>query len=149
MVTKLGPIEVIVVSFPESNFKGTIIPEIQSLIDRDIINVVDGLLAHKGLDGSIELIEFEQTNLESDAAALAALIGDVSLDLISDEDVEELTAALEPGSSAAVLVFEHQWAKPLRDSIVDSGGVLVANLRVPGLVVDEVLTALDELTEIS
>ncbi|SOD74230.1 hypothetical protein SAMN05892883_3412 [Jatrophihabitans sp. GAS493] len=149
MVTKLGPIEVIVVSFPDSDFNGSIITEIQSLVDRNIINVVDGLLAKKDLDGSIELIEFEQTNLESDAAALAALVGEIHPDLISDEDVDELAAALEPGASAAILVFEHEWAKPLRNSIVDSGGVLVANLRIPGLVVDEVLTALDELSEIS
>ena len=62
--------------------------------------------------------------------------------LVSDEDVEELVAALEPDSSAAILVFEHTWAKPFRDAVVASGGVLAANFRVPGAVVDEVLAAL-------
>jgi hypothetical protein len=62
--------------------------------------------------------------------------------LISDEDVAELAADLEPNSSQAILVFEHTWAKPLRDAIVDSGGVLANNFRVPGLVVEELLAEL-------
>jgi hypothetical protein len=41
-------------------------------------------------------------------------------------------------------VFEHKWAKPFRDAVVDSGGVLVANFRIPGVVADEVLAALEE-----
>jgi hypothetical protein len=61
--------------------------------------------------------------------------------LISDEDLEEFAVALTPGSSAAVLAFEHTWFKPLRDELVDSGGVLIADIRVPGLVVQEVLDA--------
>ena len=44
--------------------------------------------------------------------------------LISDEDVMECADGLEPNSSEAILVFEHTWAKPLRDAIVNSGGVL-------------------------
>ena len=67
--------------------------------------------------------------------------------LISDEDVNELVSALEPNSSAAILVFEHTWSKPFRDAIVDSGGVLVANFRVPGLVVEELLAELAELED--
>ena len=64
---------------------------------------------------------------------------------LADEDVAELAAGLEPNSSEAILVFEHTWAKPLRDAIVDCGGVLADNFRVPGAVVDELLDALAEL----
>lgn len=139
-MTKLGPIEVLAISFPGSDFNGRILSDVHSLIDRDIINVVDALLVHKG-DNGLEIIELDQTNLEPDAAQLAELLSASHTDLITDEDVEEFAAELEPGSSLAVLVFEHEWAKPVRDSIVESGGVLVANLRVPGAVVDEVIAA--------
>ena len=54
---------------------------------------------------------------------------------------------LEPNSSEAILVFEHTWARPLRDAIVNSGGVLANNFRVPGLVVDELLAELAALDE--
>ena len=63
---------------------------------------------------------------------------------MSDEDVESFTDGLEPNSSAAILVFEHTWAKPFRDAVVDAGGILAANVRIPGSVVEEILAAVPE-----
>ena len=57
----------------------------------------------------------------------------------SDEDIEDLGAELAPGSSAAILLFEHVWATRFRDAVLDSGGELVASIRVPKEVVDEVV----------
>jgi hypothetical protein len=139
----LGPIEVIVAGFPGNRFNGKIMPALQSLVDRDIVSVVDGLLIMKDDEGVITFVELEEIDANDDAAALAGLL-DQTDGLLSDEDVEELATALEPNSSAAALVLEHTWAKPLRDAIVDSDGVLIANFRVPGLVVQEVLDALAE-----
>lgn len=147
MKSGLGPIEVLTISFPGSRFNGKIIEHVRSLTDQNIINVVDGLLVKKNEAGDIELVEFQQPDLEEDVAPLATLFGDAVYDLISEDDVAELAAGVEPGSSAAVMVFEHEWAKALRNSIVDSGGVVVSDLRVPGPVADEVLAALDEPTE--
>jgi hypothetical protein len=137
----LGPIEVLVIGFPGNQFNGEILPEIQNLIDAGTIAVIDGLLLRKDADDEITFIEFDQIDSNDDAARLAAMVDQLD-NLISDEDVEELAAGLEPDSSAAILVFEHTWAKPLRDAIVASGGILAANFRVPGLVVDEVLAEL-------
>ena len=67
--------------------------------------------------------------------------------LLADDDVTQLTAGLAPNSSAAILVFEHTWMKPLRDAVVESGGVLAANFRVPGAVVEEVLAAVAALEQ--
>jgi uncharacterized membrane protein len=139
----LGPIEVIVAGFPGNRFNGKIMPALQSLVDRDIVSVVDGLLVMKDAEGVVTYVELEEIDANEDAAALAGLL-DLTDGLLSDEDVEELAMALEPNSSAAALVLEHTWAKPLRDAIVDSDGVLIANFRVPGLVVQEVLDALAE-----
>ena len=65
--------------------------------------------------------------------------------LLADEDVTVLTEELGPNSSAAILVFEHTWMKPIRDAVVESGGVLAANFRVPGAVVHDVLASMAEL----
>lgn len=140
----LGPIEVLVISFPGSQFSGDIIPEIERLIENDTISVIDGLLVQKDADGEVTFTEFEELGANSDAARLAELM--VQIDsLISDDDVNELAAGLAPNSSEAILVFEHTWAKPLRDAIVESGGVLADNFRVPGAAVDELLAELDAL----
>jgi len=141
----LGPIEVLVVGFPGNKFNGRIVPEIQALVDREIIAVVDGLLIQKDENGDVTVVEFEESGIDQDVAALGALCSDALADLISSEDVDEFAAALEANSSAAVLVFEHTWAKQFRDAIVESGGILVNNIRIPGLVVEEVLAAVASL----
>jgi len=145
MAARLGPVEVLTISFPGSKFNGEILGELEKLLDRDIVNVVDGVLVRKTASGDIEFTEFSQDDLAADIAPVAGLVGDVVYDLLSEEDVAELGAGLEPGSSAAMIVFEHQWVKPLQAAIVNSGGILVSDLRVPGPVVDEVLHALEEV----
>ena len=142
----LGPIEVLVVGFPGNQFNGQIIPELEKLIDTDTISIVDGILVLKDETGEITFTEFDELGANADATRLAEIMDQID-SLISDDDVNELVSALEPNSSAAILVFEHTWSKPFRDAIVDSGGVLVANFRVPGLVVDELLAELAELED--
>lgn len=139
----LGPIEVVVAGFPGNRFNGEIVPALESLVERDIVNVVDGLLILKDEVGDVAFLEFADIAADHDTVALAGLLAEGN-GLLSDEDVAEFAAALEPNSSAAALVLEHTWAKPLRDAIVGSDGVLLADFRVPGLVVQEVLDALAE-----
>ena len=142
----LGPIEVLVVSFPGNEFNGEIIPELERLVADDTISIVDGLLVRKDADGEVTFTEFEELGGNADAERLAGAMDQLD-SLISDDDVAELASALEPNSSEAILVFEHTWAKPLRNAILDSGGVLAANFRVPGLVVDELLDELAQLDD--
>ena len=142
----LGPIEVLVVSFPGNQFTGGIIPELERLVANDTISIIDGLLVRKDADGEVTVIEFEELGGNADAERLAGVMDQLE-SLISDEDVQELAASLEPDSSEAILVFEHTWAKPLRDAIVASGGLLANNFRVPGMVVDELLAELAELDD--
>ena len=132
----MGPVEVIAVGFPGSQFNGGIIPELQKLVDGGVITIIDGLLATKDESGEVALAELGEA--DDDSGRLRVLAERID-GLVSDEDVAELTADLEPGSSAAILVFENTWMKPLRDAIVGSSGVLLSNVRVPGSVVEEIL----------
>ncbi len=140
----MGPVEVLVIGFPGSQFNGEIIPALTDLVERNVITVVDGLLVQRADDGTVTVVEFEEAGASPQVDALAALVHEAR-DLVSEEDVDELVASLEPGSSAAVLVFEHTWAVPLRDAIIGSGGVLLSDIHIPGLVVDEVLAAVEAL----
>lgn len=140
----LAPIELLVIGFPDNDFSGGILPELEALVEDGVITIVDALLIVKEDDGTVSFLELDQIDAGLEIAALnRLLIGGNGL--LGDEDVEEFAAALEPGSSAAALVFEHTWFKPLRDELLDSGGILLANMRIPGLVVDEVLAAVAEL----
>jgi len=142
----LGPIEVLVIGFPGNRFNGQIVPEITSLIERGIITVVDAVMIQKDESGDVSFIELEQTDVDDPAiGAFAGLIHGGTNDLVSDEDLDEFAADLDVNSSAAVLVFEHTWSKGFRDAVVASGGVVVRDLRIPGMVVEEVLAAVEAL----
>jgi hypothetical protein len=140
----LGPVEVLVLSFPGSQFNGAIIPELERLTSSGIISVIDGVFVTRDESGDVTFLEFAELGENHDAARLAAVLDQVE-SLISDEDVQELADGLAPGDSEAILVFEHTWAKPFRDAIVASGGILTGELRLPGLAVDELLDELAAL----
>jgi hypothetical protein len=140
----LGRIEVLVIGFPGNQFNGDILPELQRLVDDDIISIVDGLLIRKDAAGDVDVIELEEVDANEEASRLAAMMQQID-SLISDEDVDELIANLDNDSSAAILVFEHTWSKPLRDAIVGSGGILAAQFQVPGAAVDMLLDELSSL----
>jgi uncharacterized membrane protein len=137
----LGPIEVLVIAFPGNQFSGEIIPELERLTAAGTITIVDGIFVARDDAGELLFMEFEQLDAGHDAARLAGVLNQIE-SLISDEDIAELAADLEPGNSQAILVFEHTWAKPLRDAIVNSGGILTDELRLPGLAVDQLLNEL-------
>jgi Family of unknown function (DUF6325) len=145
----LGPVELVVLGFPGSRFSGEIQPRIQDLVDRNIVNIVDALLVMKDEQGDVTTFELEE--LEDGDADLRALHACVSeeLDLISDEDAEVFAAELAPGSSALAIAFEHTWMRPVRDAVINSGGVLIADVQIPAQVVDEVLDAVDHVNSAS
>ena len=137
----MAPVEVIVVAFPGSAFNGAILPELRRLVDTSTITIVDGLFVRKDDAGGLTWHELAEIDAE-----LSGLLDHVE-GLISADDVAELAADLEPGSSAAVLAFEHTWMKPLRDALAGSGGVLIADIQVPGSVVEEIMTTVPDEEE--
>ena len=127
----LGPVDYLVVEFPadKANFSGEMAAELKSLTDRGLVRVLDLVFLRKEADGSVEVAELADVD-ESNVGELLSLEADLAL-LLAEEDVVEIGKALEPGSIAAVLVYENSWAGPFASSIRRSGGQFVANGRVP------------------
>jgi uncharacterized protein DUF6325 len=126
---ELGPVDWIVVEFPGSKFNGAIAPALADLVDRDLIRVLDLLVLKKNSDDSLEA--FELGDLEdSELGGLRSHEAELAM-LLSEDDVNALAAAIEPGSSAAVLVWENKWAAPFGAAVRHSGGQLVASGRIP------------------
>jgi len=144
-LTALGPVKVLVFSFPGNQFNGSIIAELERLTASGTITVIDGVFVTRDAAGDVTFVEFEQLGENHDAARLASVINQIE-SLISDEDIMELADGLAPGDSEAIPVFEHTWAKPFRDAIVSSGGILTGEMRLPALAVDE---HLDELAALA
>jgi hypothetical protein len=127
----LGPVDYLVVEFPaeQANFSGDMARELRSLVDRELVRVLDLVILRKEADGSVDAAELADVD-ECDVGELRALEADLAM-LLAEDDVADVGAALEPGSIAAVLVYENTWAGPFASSIRRAGGQLVANGRIP------------------
>ena len=128
-VDELGPVDWIVVEFPGSRFNGQIVPALLDLVERDLVRVLDLLVLKKDDDGSLEAFELSDLD-EGEIGELRTYESELAM-LLSEEDVTSLAAAIEPGSSAAVLVWENTWAAQFGSAVRRSGGQLVASGRIP------------------
>jgi hypothetical protein len=126
---ELGPVDYIVVEFPAgtSNFTGEMSAELARLVDNDIVKVLDLLVLHKDADGSVEAFEIDDLDEVDELTAIEAELAE----LLAEEDVEHLAAAMEPGTTAGVLIWENTWAAPFASAARRSGGQLIANGRIP------------------
>ena len=138
---EMGPIDYIVVEWPGRQPTGEAAPHLVDLVERGIIRILDLAFIAKAEDGSVAGLEISE--LGDEVEELKVFEG-ASSGLLSDEDTEEAAAALEPGTSAALLVFENRWAAPFASAVRRSGGQLVASGRIP---VQAVLAALEAAEE--
>ena len=126
---ELGPVDYIVVEFPAgaSNFTGEMAKELLALVDSGTIRVIDILILTKNDDGTVEATELSDIEELGELQAVEAQLAE----LLAEEDVIHLAAAMEPGSVAGVLIWENLWAAPFAAAARRSGGQLVANGRIP------------------
>jgi len=125
----LGPIDYIVVEFPAgaSTFTGEMSEALLSLVDAGTIRVVDVLILTKNEDGSVDAMELSDIEQLGPLQRVEAQLAE----LLAAEDVEHLAAAMDPGSTAGVLIWENLWAAPFASAARRSGGQLIANGRIP------------------
>ena len=137
---EMGPVDYVVLEWPgELPTTGEVQPLLLELVDRGIIRILDIAFLTKAADGSVAAVDVG--DLKQVASAFAAFEG-ASSGLLGYEDLQEAAAALEPGTSAAVLVWENRWAAPVAVALRRSGGQLVASGRIP---VQALLAALDQI----
>ena len=125
-IEEMGPVDYIVLEWPGRQPKGDVAPLIVDLADRGIIRVLDVAFMVKNEDGSVDSIELG----ELEGGGFGEFEG-ASSGLIGQDDLQEAATALEPGTTAAVLVWENRWAAPVAVALRQSGGQLVASGRIP------------------
>jgi len=140
-IEEMGPVDYIVLEWPGRQPQGDVAPMIVELADRGIIRILDVAFMIKNEDGEVESIEIG----ELEDGGFGEFEG-ASTGLIGRDDLEEAAAALEPGTSAAVLIWENRWAAPVAIALRKSGGQLVASGRLPIQSIVASLEALEATT---
>jgi uncharacterized membrane protein len=134
----LAPVEYIVIAFPGNKFTGDVAPALAELVDRKLVRILDLLFITKDGDGNVLSFEIDQLD---ELGAFADVAGD-SRGLMNDEDIEHAAEALEPNSSAALLIWEDLWAADFANALRAADGVVVEGGRIPHELAQ---AALDEL----
>ncbi len=134
----VGPVDVVILSFPGNEFNGRIAPAIVDLVERGVIRLLDVLFVTKDAEGNVGAMAL--ADLGEDLGTVIAVSGDVPGGMLDDEDVADVAASLEPNSSAAMLVWENTWAATVSSAIADSGGRVLDYARVPAEAVRALLT---------
>jgi hypothetical protein len=126
---RLGPVDYLVVEFPAgaANFTGEMAQELAALVEAGTIRLIDALILTKDDDGNVDAMELSDV---SDLGPLASMEADLA-EMLAEDDVANLAAAMDPGSVAGVLVWENLWAAPFGSAVRRSGGQLIANGRIP------------------
>jgi hypothetical protein len=138
---EMGPIDYILVEWPGRQPNGEAAPILVDLVERGVVRILDLAFIAKGEDGSVAGLEIEDLG---DAAGELKVFEGASSGLLGDDDIAEAAEALDPGTSAALLVWENRWAAPFASAVRRSGGQLVASGRIP---VQGILAALDAAEE--
>ena len=136
---ELGPVDIVVIAYPaHAPMTGEAVPLMMDLIDRGIIRVLDVRFVMKNEDGTYS--GFEATDLDGDSVGDFKLFEGASSGVLGEDDVAVAAEAIEPGTAAAMIVYENRWAAPFAAAVRRNGGVLVDNQRIP---VQDLISALD------
>jgi Family of unknown function (DUF6325) len=128
-IDEFGPVDYLVVEFPPetAHFNGEMAKELASLVEAELIQILDLLLLRKNDDGSVEALEIDDLDQMDELRKVETQIAEV----LAAEDVANLAEAMEPGTTAGVLVWENSWAAPFASAARRAGGQLIASGRIP------------------
>ena len=134
----LGPISYLIVEFPGSQMTGEGFPILLDLVDRGLIRILDFVFVRREADGSIVSLELQ--DIDADGQFDVAVFEGVSSGLLDQSDLEDAKEAIQPGSSAGILIFENRWAAPFVGALRRGHAELVAAGYIPQ---DTVVASLD------
>jgi hypothetical protein len=141
-IDDFGPVDYLVVEFPSetSHFNGEMAMELASLVEAELIQILDLVLLRKNDDGSVEALEIDDLDQVDELRKVETQIAEI----LAADDIANLAEAMEPGSTAGVLVWENSWAAPFASAARRAGGQLIAGGRIP---IQAIVASLEAETE--
>lgn len=135
----MGPVSYLIVEFPGNKMTGEGLPVLVDLVDRGVIRILDLMFVTRETDGSIEAIELR--DLDGDGDLDLTIFEGASSGLLDQSDLTDASSVIEPGSSAAILIFENRWATEFTQALRRGGAELVAAGYIPH---DDIVMSLEQ-----
>jgi len=130
---EIGPVDYAIIGFPGNKFRGEIAPALGDLVQAGTIRIID--IAFVGKDQNGDAVAMELTELDPEVQGALDELGIEVNGLLNEDDLMDAADALEPNSSAAMIVWENVWARKVTQAMRDAGGQLLAFERLPHEVV--------------
>ena len=138
----LGPLEYLVIGFEgNKNFDGSVAKEIENVVSKGIISLVDVVFVGRADNGDAVVLELDNKD-DPRYAAFAPLLKN-RMGLFTQEDISEVATTMPPGTSGLILLFEHRWAVSVKEALQNAGGFLVSRTVIPPEIVEEVAEELE------
>ena len=134
---EVGPIDYLMVEWEGTRPHGELAPHLVDLVDRGLVRILDLAFIAKDKDGTVEFVELDA--ISGDVPELEVFVG-AATGLLDEDDRNDAANIVEPGSAAALIVYENAWAAPFATALRGTGGQVVASGRIP---VEEIVAALD------
>ena len=145
---ELGPIEIVVIDFDGSHFKGEILPELERLKEHDIVRLVDLLVVRKDRSGAVAVLTATDLGMDemlAFGAKVGALVGSRLPDeddmlrnalaglqmtstghVFDEEEAQRLGESIPNDFATAVIILEHRWALGLQGAIGRADGRVIS-----------------------
>ncbi|SNS52389.1 hypothetical protein SAMN05421642_103135 [Rhodococcoides kyotonense] len=133
----VGPVGVLVMTFPGDRADPDVVAALAQVVEQGVISLLDLVYIGRGLDGSLRQVDVDEA---LDDVGLEILSLEAKA-LISDEDLDVVRDTVEPGTSAAVLVYEQTWARTLANASRNAGGEVALHVQIPRETVEIALAA--------
>lgn len=144
----MGPVQLIVIGFPQPEFRGEVLAELERLKEADVVRVVDALAVYKDPDGDVAVLKWSDLSQEEsvelgatvgaliglgaageEGAALGAELGAAAGEdgILPEEEAWDVVEDIPNGSAAAIVLLEHRWAIGLREALASAGGFRISD----------------------
>ena len=135
-----GPVDFLLIQFPADRLTGQVTPRLVELVESGIIRLYDLIVISKTDSGAVEAVELRESPVAQEFQYFAG----ASSGLLDDEDLRQAADAMDPGTVAALIVYENSWAVPFVAAARASGGEVIAGGRIPATVIMDALDALEQ-----
>ncbi|PSL02803.1 hypothetical protein CLV30_109111 [Haloactinopolyspora alba] len=134
-----GPVELVILTFPGERVDPATVDVLRDVSGKGDVTLLDIVFVTREPNGDLQVVEFDQG---SETYGFDDI--DVSgKDLANDEDIAVIADVLDPGTSAALIVYERTWIRRLSEAIDRSSGEVALQVRIPAEVAGDALRAAD------
>ncbi len=130
-----GPVEIFLIGFEGERPGPDVVDAIVNVVGSGTVRLLDLLFVTKSFEtGDVIVLELDEVADEYGLPEFEVL----EIGIAGEEDVADFAEDLAPGTSAALLVVEHTWAREFAEAIFNAGGAVLRTERIPAPIVNEI-----------